>query len=109
MNLSELLPQAPGMTDAELKELALILSPELNAALGEIQNGLGPRRHMAISVPLTDGNYMLRADLLTEIHPGGLYHAAFEAIPAELLPAVQVIPWADAVALLPQPEEEPAP
>jgi hypothetical protein len=99
--LAELLPLAPGMTDAELKDYALILSPELATALAQIQAALGERRHMAIPVLLTTGDFLLRADLLTEIHPGGLYHAGFAAIPTNLLPSVQVIPWADALALLP--------
>ena len=106
MTLLDLLPQSPGMTDAELKGYALILSPELAAILEGIQATLGERRHMAIPTPLSDGTFMLCADLLGEIHPGGLYHRGFAAIPPEHLGAVQVTPWADAVALLPVGEGE---
>jgi hypothetical protein len=51
---------------------------------------------------LTDGRLMLCGDVLTEIAPGGLLHAMWAAADqAVLLPNVTVIPWADAVALLP--------
>jgi hypothetical protein len=45
---------------------------------------------------------MLCADVLTEVMPGGLLHAMWAAADqAVLLLSVEVIPWADAVALLP--------
>ena len=45
---------------------------------------------------------MLSADVLTEVEPGGLLHAMWEAADkAVLMEAVEVLPWADAVALLP--------
>jgi hypothetical protein len=50
---------------------------------------------------------MLRADLLTEVMPGGLLHSMWEAADqAVLLPNVTVIPWADALALLPVDPDE---
>jgi hypothetical protein len=51
---------------------------------------------------LTDGRLMLCADILTEVMPGGLLHAMWQAADqATLLSSVEVIPWDDAVALLP--------
>ena len=45
---------------------------------------------------------MLPADILPEIDPGGLLHAMWEAADkAVLMQAVEVLPWAEAVALLP--------
>jgi hypothetical protein len=45
---------------------------------------------------------MLCADVLTEVMPGGLLHAMWiHADQAALLASVEVIPWADAVAMLP--------
>jgi hypothetical protein len=45
---------------------------------------------------------MLCADVLSEIEPGGMLNAMWEeADKAVLMQAVEVIPWADAVALLP--------
>jgi len=105
MTLADLLPQVLTLTDAELKQYALILTPELQATLAAVQAALGPRRHIVAPLLLTDGSYLLRADLLTEIHPGGLYAAGFGQLPPETFSQVQVIPWADAVALLPEPEQ----
>lgn len=100
MNPLELLATQPTFED--LRGHALILSVGLNTAFAQIQEGLGDRQFMAQTVALTDGRYMLGADLLSEIHPeGGLYHLGFEAIPPELLAQVEVIPMADALALLP--------
>jgi hypothetical protein len=57
---------------------------------------------------MTDGRLMLSADLLTEVMPGGLLADMWAAADkAVLLPNVEVIPWGDAIALLP-PEPEPA-
>jgi hypothetical protein len=45
---------------------------------------------------------MLCGDILTEIEPGGLLHAMWEAADKAVLGAsVEVLPLADAVALLP--------
>jgi hypothetical protein len=45
---------------------------------------------------------MLCADVLTEVTPGGLLHAMWiHADQAALLASVEVVPWADAVAMLP--------
>jgi hypothetical protein len=51
---------------------------------------------------------MLSADVLTEVVDGGLLHAMWAAADQEvLLPAVEVVPLADALALLPP--EAPSP
>jgi hypothetical protein len=45
---------------------------------------------------------MLCADVLTEVMPGGLLHAMWAAADqAVLFASVDVIPWPDAVAMLP--------
>jgi hypothetical protein len=87
------------------KELAIVLTPEQASTLGAIQQQYGNPQHVAAPVPLTDGRLMLCADLLTETGPGGLYAQGFAHLPAELFPQVAVIPMADAIALIPQPEE----
>lgn len=99
--LADLLPQVPTLGDAGLKQFALILTPQLKAVLESVQAQLGTRPGIAFPVALTDGTYMLRADLLTEVGPGGLYHAGFGQLPSEVFPRVKVIPWADALTLLP--------
>jgi hypothetical protein len=57
---------------------------------------------MAMPVALTDGRLMLTADILTATEPGGYLHEMWQhADMPVLLPAVEVVPIADAVALLP--------
>ena len=104
MTLADLISQPVSYESA--KELAIILTPEQAATLGAIQAQYGNPKHVAEPVPLTDGRLMLCADLLTETGPGGLYAQGFSHLPAELFPQVQILPMADAIALLPQPDPE---
>ena len=103
MTLADLITQPISYETA--RDLAIVLTPEQAATLGAIQAQYGNPRHVAAPVALTDGRLMLCADLLTETGPGGLYAQGFAHLPAELFPQVQIIPMADAVALIPQPEE----
>jgi hypothetical protein len=100
MTLADLITQPVSYDTA--KDLALVFSPELAAQLAEVQAEHGNPRHVASPVDLVDGRKMLCADLLTEIGPGGLYSGGFAHLPAELFPLVEVIPMADAIALIPQ-------
>jgi hypothetical protein len=51
---------------------------------------------------------MLGADVLTEVRAGGLLAAMWSAADQAVLGAsVEVIPWDDAVAMLPEPEPMP--
>lgn len=87
-------------TDA--RGLALVFTPQLAGRLSQLHAQYGSRNCVPSPRTLTDGRLMLSADVLTEVMPGGLLHAMWEAAEkAVLLPAVEVIPWADAVALLP--------
>lgn len=104
MNLPELLQSQPDL--ATLRGLALILSPELHATLEAVQAQLPPRSCVVQATALSNGTYMLGADLLTEIGLGGLYHAGFGQLPPAALPLVQVVPMAEALALRPDPEGE---
>lgn len=104
MTLADLISQPVSYETA--KELAIILTPDQAATLGAIQQQYGNPQHVAAPVPLTDGRLMLCADLLTETGPGGLYAQGFAHLPAELFPQVAILPMADAIALIPQPEEE---
>ena len=103
MTLADLITQPVSYETA--KELAIILTLDQAVTLGAIQQQYGNPRHVAAPVPLTDGRLMLCADLLTETGPGGLYAQGFAHLPAELFPQVQIIPMADAIALIPQPVE----
>jgi hypothetical protein len=81
---------------------ALVFSPQLAQRLAELHAKYGRPDCIAMPRQMTDGRLMLPATLLYAIQPGGWLHAMWEAADkAMLLPAVEVIPWGDAVALLP--------
>ena len=99
MKLSDLtLPL--GLTEA--RSLALVFTPQLAARLAELHAQHGTTNCVPVPRTLTDGRLMLCADLLTEIEPGGLLHAMWQAADKQVLgQAVEVLPWSEAVALLP--------
>jgi hypothetical protein len=103
MTLAELtLP----MAYADCKDLAIVYPYEVAVALYYVQAEHGDPRHVPAGRQLTDGRWMLRGDVLSEVGPGGLLHGAFQYITPELMANVEVVPFADAVALLPS--ESPA-
>jgi len=106
MNLTELLPMAGSMTDAELKEYALIFNNSLRGILAQVEGERPNSRHRTGPVDLTDGRYLLCADLLTEVGPKGLYADGFAQLPPDLFDQVEVLHWSEAVELIPQPESE---
>jgi hypothetical protein len=90
------------ISDADAKALALVFTPALAGRLAELHAEHGSPNCVPMPRTLTDGRLMLSADVLTEIAPGGLLHAMWQAADQQVLAqAVEVIPWADAVALLP--------
>jgi hypothetical protein len=87
---------------ADSRQYALVFTPQLAARLAELHGQHGSTNCVPVPRTLTDGRLMLCADLLTEIEPGGLLHAMWAAADQAVLGAsVEVLPWADAVALLP--------
>jgi hypothetical protein len=99
MTLSDLtLP----ISDADAKALALVFTPQLAGRLAQLHAEHGSPNCVPMPRTLTDGRLMLCGDVLTEIAPGGLLHAMWAAADQAVLGAsVEVMPWADAVALLP--------
>jgi hypothetical protein len=88
---------------SQARELALVFTPQLAARLAEIHAAYGSPNCVPIPRVMVDGRLMLSADLLTEIGPGGLLHAMWEAADKAVLNAsVEVIPWQFAVASLPE-------
>ena len=70
---------------------------------------MSPAGQGAAGLVLADdaGRLMLCGDILTEVMPGGLLADMWAAADKSvLLPSVEVIPWADAVALLPPPPQD---
>jgi hypothetical protein len=87
---------------ADARVLAIVFTPQLAARLAELHALHGSTNCVPVPRVLTDGRLMLSADVLTEIKPGGLLHAMWQAADQAVLGAsVEVMPWAYAVALLP--------
>ena len=86
---------------------ALVFADDLAVRLAEVQAEHGDPRHVPSPRLLTDGRYMLTADILTECVPGGLIYGGFSHLDASRFDDIEVMPIADAVALLPEPELRP--
>jgi hypothetical protein len=86
----------------DAKVYALVFTSQLAQRIEELHAIYGSQKCVPLPVALVDGRLMLCADVLSEIEPGGMLNAMWEeADKAVLMQAVEVIPWADAVALLP--------
>lgn len=86
----------------EASQYALVFTDQLAGRLAELHAKHGSTNCVPVPTRMTDGRLMLSADLLTEVAPGGLLYAMWEAADKEVLAqAVEVMPWADALALLP--------
>jgi hypothetical protein len=86
----------------DARQWALVFDVQLAQRLAEIHAEHGSNKCRPVPRQMTDGRLMLSADVLTEVGPGGLLEAMWAAADKEVLAqAVTVMPWADAVALLP--------
>ena len=80
---------------------ALVFGTALAQRLAEVQGQHGDPRHVPAARSLTDGRFMLTADILTECLPGGLVYGGFSQLDSERFDEIEVVPLAEAVALLP--------
>ena len=80
---------------------ALAFGAALALRLAEVQAQHGDPRHVPAARSLTDGRFMLTADILTECLPGGLVYGGFSQLDAARFDEIAVVPIADALALLP--------
>jgi hypothetical protein len=83
------------------KAHALLFGAALAQRLAEVQADHGDPRHVPAPRQLADGRWMLSADILTECIPGGLVYGGFSQLDANRFNEIEVVPLADAVALLP--------
>jgi hypothetical protein len=82
-------------------EHALVFAADLAQRLAQVQAEHGDPRHVPNARPLTDGRFMLTADILTECLPGGLVYGGFSQLDAGRFDEIEVLPIAEALALLP--------
>jgi len=99
----ELLPYLPLPADYA-GQWGLVFGADLAVRLAEVQ-AERPSQHYARPTLLTDGRYLLGGDLLSEV-PTGLYGPGFNHLDATRFDEISVMPWADAVALIPAPPPE---
>jgi hypothetical protein len=87
---------------ADARQYALVFDVTLAQRLAEIHAEHGSNKCRPVPRQMVDGRLMLSADVLTEVGPGGLLEGMWAAADKNVLAqAVTVMPWADAVALLP--------
>lgn len=92
------------MPYADCKDLALVYSYEVAVTLYQVQEEHGDPRHVPAGRQLTDGRWMLCGDILSEVGEGGILAGGFAYITPEMMAEIEVVPLADALALIP-PEE----
>jgi hypothetical protein len=80
---------------------ALVFDVALAQRLAEVQGQHGDPRHVPSPRRLTDGRFMLTADILTECLPGGLVYGGFSQLDAGRFDEIEVLPLAETLALLP--------
>jgi hypothetical protein len=83
------------------RDHALVFDAALAQRLAEVQAEHGDPRHVPAPARLADGRWMLSADILTECLPGGLVYGGFSQLDAGRFDEIEVVPLADALALLP--------
>lgn len=85
---------------ADCKDIALIYPYDVAVALYGVQEEHGDPRHVPAGRQLTDGRWMLCGDVLSEVGEGGILSQAFAYITSEMMQSVEVVPLADALAML---------
>jgi hypothetical protein len=91
----------------ECKDLALVYSYDVAVLLYSVQEEHGDPRHVPAGRQLTDGRWMLCGDVLSEVGEGGILAGGFAFITPAMMEQIEVVPLADAIALLPP--ESPSP
>ena len=102
--VADLLPFLPVPYDYA-KQYACVFSQELADRLIEVQ-AANPQQFRVSPLALTDGRYMIRGAILSEV-PNGLYAEGFAMLDPGRFDEIALVPFADAMALRPQPDPLP--
>lgn len=90
------------MTYEDASQYALLFSQQLADRMAVLHSLHGSANCTPMPRRTIDGRLMLSADVLSEVGPGGLLCGMWGAADKNVLNiGVEVIPWPDAVALLP--------
>lgn len=85
----------------EARHYGLVFSDALAARLREMQDDHGDPRHRVEPQATADGRFFLNGDVLSEVGPGGIFSPGFSRLDASRFDEIEVMPIADAMALLP--------
>lgn len=99
--INALFPDGP---PADYKAYALLLPIETVQAMQAAQEAVASERHKVQPVATSDGRWLISADILSELDDDGIFRDAMDRFDGTHLAGVEVVPWADGVALLPVPE-----
>ena len=88
------------------KNHALILDLAAVDAMEAAQEQVGSKCHKVRPVETIDGRYLISADIIPELAAGGIFEPAMAYFDGSALSGVEVMSWADGVALLPEPDLE---
>lgn len=105
MTLADLAPSLP-LPYETARTYGLVFGPALAARLAEVQ-AEHPSQHVAVPVATDDGRFLLCGDLLSEVGAGGLYAGGFSHLDPSRFSEIEVLPWGEALALLPEPAPMP--
>jgi hypothetical protein len=101
MNLVDVFfPEGP---PDDLRQWGLVMPQSVRDSLIQKQDEANITLHRVNPVALTNGDWALNADVLSEAREGGLF-CHVELLNPDNIAQVQVMPWADVLALLPEPE-----
>ena len=100
--INALFPDGP---PSDYKAYALLLDAAAVQAMQAAQDAVGSERHKVRPVATTDGRWLVSADILPEFHANGLFERAMPYLESSILEGIEVVPWQEGIALLPQPED----
>lgn len=104
MTLAEL---ALPLEYAQAVSYGLLFSAEMSQRLAAVQADVADPLHHVTPQATRDGRFMLCGDVLSECAPGGIFHAGFSRLDSSRFGEIEVVPLADAIALLPAPPPYP--
>jgi hypothetical protein len=86
------------------RSLAMVYPYEVAALWYQMQAEHGDPRHIGSARPTNDGRWVLNGDILSELHPGGIFAWSLPYLTPEIQAAIEVVPMAEIEPLIVRPE-----
>ena len=100
MTLADMVDALP-LNYSDSLDKALVFDSATAQRLAEVQSQYGSAAITVSPVLLTDGRWMVSADLLSEVGEGGLLAVGFSHLNAANFSAIDVVPMEEAAPLIP--------